>query len=420
MARITMTVPNLQDINQLAGGRLADPNLDYVSKHDKYEWIVQTLNTCRYRSLSKKDKGKVLQFMCTVTGHNKPYVYQMITKYLHYQLKAKKYSRSQVYRKYTSKDIRLLAATDIDHKRLSSAATKKIIQREYEVYGKVEYQNLSGISISHINNLRKRPRYSCTYTNGTKAQEVSIGCTMKPEPNGKPGSIRVDTVHQRDVYYINSICEILQWEQVFCVPAISEIFLQPILELMLETFPFKVFNFHSDRDSEYINDPTSKLLNKLLVNQTKSRSRHCNDNALIECKNGAIIRKHMGYGYLAEELAPSINQFCIDYLNIYLNFHRPCGYLTEKKRSLSSKRSYYVYGNYDTPYQRLKHMKDSETFLREGVTFKELDKIEMAHSDNEFARLMRHEKEKLYREINKNKEQKLPVPDSNLLKIFDE
>jgi len=38
----------------------------------------------------------------------------------------------------------------------------------------------------------------------------------------------------------------------------------------------------------------AKLLNKLLIEQTKSRPRHSNDNGLVEAKNGAVIRKHMG------------------------------------------------------------------------------------------------------------------------------
>lgn len=420
MARIIMKVPNLEDIKKQTGNSPGNLTLEYSSKKDKYKWIVDTLNKCRYRKLSKKEKGIVLDFISTVTKNSKAYVYQMVNKYLKYELKAQKYTRCSPYEKYTGTDVKLLATTDINHKRLSASATKKILQREYEVYGNLDYQNISQVSVSHINNLRKRNVYNCSYKNGTKANEVGIGQTIKPEPNGIPGSIRVDTVHQRDVYYINSICEVTQWELVFCIPAISELFLQPILELMLETFPFTVFNFHSDRGSEFINDPTSKMLNKLLINQTKSRSRHCNDNALIECRNGAIVRKHMGYGYIAEELAPTINEFCVNYLNVYLNYHRPCGYLTEKKRSAKSKRSYYVYGEYETPYRRLKGLENAEQYLKDGITFEKLDTIELEYSDNEFAKIMKEYKENIFKKINKNREQKIPAPDSKILKIFDE
>ena len=51
------------------------------------------------------------------------------------------------------------------------------------------------------------------------------------------------------------------------------------------------------------------LLEKLRIEQTKSRPRRSNDNGLAEAKNGAVIRKHMGYGHIASAHAESINTF---------------------------------------------------------------------------------------------------------------
>jgi len=106
---------------------------------------------------------------------------------------------------------------------------------------------------------------------------------------------------------------------------ISEAYLIPVLEAMLEQFPFRILGFHSDNGSEFINHKVAELLNKLLVEQTKSRPRHSNDNGLVEAKNGAVIRKHMGYGHIAAEHAEAINVFYQEHFNPYLNFHRPCG-----------------------------------------------------------------------------------------------
>ena len=61
--------------------------------------------------------------------------------------------------------------------------------------------------------------------------------------------------------------------------------------------------------SEFINHTVAKLLNKLLVEQTKSRPRHSNDNGLVEAKNGAVIHKHMGYGHIASAHAAAIEAF---------------------------------------------------------------------------------------------------------------
>ena len=67
---------------------------------------------------------------------------------------------------------------------------------------------------------------------------------------------------------------------------------------MMEQFPFPILGFHSDNGSEFINHTVAKLLNKLLIEQTKSRPRHSNDNGLVERKNGAVIRKHMGFDHI--------------------------------------------------------------------------------------------------------------------------
>ena len=206
---------------------------------------------------------------------------------------------------YDTGDIARLLETDNNHERLSGPATKKILIREYREFGKKEYERLSGISIAHIYNLRGKRQYvsgSLTYTK-TQTTQAAIGERRKPKPEGKPGFIRVDSVHQGDldkvkgVYHINLTDEVVQWEIIGCVEGISEKFLLPLLEDLIEQFPFKIINFHSDNGSEYINQQVADLLNRLAIKQTKSRSRHSNDNALAESKNGSVIRKHMGYAH---------------------------------------------------------------------------------------------------------------------------
>src|SRR5260370_95926 len=105
---------------------------------------------------------------------------------------------------------------------------------------------------------------------------------------------------------------------------ISEAWLEPVLCALLRQFPFRILGFHSDNGSEFINRVVARLLNKLLIEQTKSRPRHSNDNGLAETKNGAVIRKHMGYGYIPAAHAGRMQQFYTAHFNPYLNYHRPC------------------------------------------------------------------------------------------------
>ena len=204
-----------------------------------------------------------------------------------------------------------------------------------------------------------------------------------------PGSIRIDTCHQRDVYHIHAIDEITQWEAIVCVPQISEAYLTPALEHILDSFPFVIFNFHSDRGSEFINKTVGGILNKLLINQTKSRSRHCNDNALIESKNGSILRKNMGYFHINKGMTGKINDFYKSYFIPYLNYHRPCGYVTETKIDKKG-RERKIYGHYTVPYERLKEVsiEQKKNFLKPLQSFQKLDTIAYGMSDNEFAEIM--------------------------------
>lgn len=317
--------------------------------------------------------------------------------------------RHRFPRKYTPQDIARLIETDNFHLRLSGPATKEILNREYKLFRKEAYQNISNISCSHIYNLRATRQYqshslTIKKTNPTK---VPIGERRKPEPQGKPGFLRVDTVHQGDldkekgVYHINITDEVTQWEIIGSVEKISEYYLEPLLKDLIAQFPFTIINFHSDNGSEFINKVVAKLLNKLLIQQTKSRARHCNDNALIEGKNGSIIRKHIGYRHIPRRYAQTINQFYKEYLNIYLNYHRPCGYatvMTDKKGKQKK-----IYNTYQTPYERLKSLPNAKQYLKPGKTFEILDRIAYQKSDNDFAQEMQKAKDELFNNFSRHK-----------------
>lgn len=311
-------------------------------------------------------------------------------------------SRHRFSRVYTPEDVARLIETDNAHARLSGPATKKILEREWTVFRKETFQRISKISPSHIYNLRATRQYQshALTVEKTASTRIPIGERKKPDPQGKPGYIRVDTVHQGDlekekgVYHINMVDELIQWEVVGCAEKISEYRLAPLLEDLIRQYPFVILGFHSDNGSEYINKVVAHLLNKLLIWQTKSRARHCNDNALVEGKNGSVIRKTMGRIYIAQKHAAAINQFYKDHLNIYLNYHRPCGFATTviDKKGKQKK----IYDTYLTPYEKLRSLEKPKQYLKKGVILKMLNEIAYRESDNECARRMQHAKAELF------------------------
>ena len=226
----------------------------------------------------------------------------------------------------------LLAYVDKAHGNLSGPATKRILEREYGEYGQATYERLSQISSAQIYRFRNSADYrksNATYQ-PTRSTVIPIGARRKPQPQGLPGFLRIDAVHQGDhdggkgIYQINAVDEVTQWEIVGAVPQISELWLIPLLETMLAQFPFRIRGFHSDNGSEFINYTVAKLLGKLMIEQTKSRAHRSGDNGLVEAKNATVIRKHIGFGRLGTQHAEAVDAFHRAHLNPYLNFHRPC------------------------------------------------------------------------------------------------
>lgn len=341
-----------------------------ISRNEAYKWIESCLYSTKYLSLKRHQRGSVRKYLSLMTGYSNSQIDRLADQWRQKgHILRRDYQKSVFPKRYTRDDIVLLAETDKAHNILSGPATANILKREYDFFGNFEYERLSKISASHIYNLRKEYAYQNIIRtfHHTRRSDVSIGERKRPEPNGKPGYVRVDSVHQGDhfeegkgVYHINMIDEVLQWEIVACVQTISERHLLSILEGILEMFPFVVIEFHSDNGSEYINRKVAKMLNRLIIKLTKSRPRKSNDNALVETKNGSVIRKEMGYDYIPKSAANSINKWYEEYFNVYLNYHRPCGYPTLVRNKKGKEKFVYKPKDYMTPYEKLKSLPKAE------------------------------------------------------------
>lgn len=271
-----------------------------------------------YLNLCKKEKGLMKKYIEKVTGYSQPQITRQIREYRETgRVRVKEYERNKFERKYTNKDIRLLARTAELHDYPNGTSLKKALERMANKYGKEEYRNISNISVSHIYNLKKTVSYqrSVTFYKETKKTKgTAIGERCKPEPGGKPGYLRVDTMHQGDrngekgVYHINTVDEVVQWEVVGAVEKITDEHLIPLLGKIIGSYPYRIMNFHADNGSEYINRKVAKMLNNLLIKLTKSRPRYTNDNALAETKNGWVLRKWMGYGHIWQKCAKGIKK----------------------------------------------------------------------------------------------------------------
>jgi transposase InsO family protein len=348
----------------------------------------------------------VRRCIARVTGLSRAQVTRPITAYAETgRVKAAAYQRTKFATRYTAADANLLAYVDQAHGNLSGPATRRILEREYSKYRQNAYQRLAAISVAHLYRLRNSEGYRQRNTSyqPTRPTPIPIGERRKPQPQGAPGYLRIDTVHQGDqdgrkgLYHINAVDQVTQWEIVASTPQISEFWLLPVLETLLEQFPFVIRGFHSDNGSEFINYNVARLLDKLLIEQTKSRAHHTGDNGLVETKNGAIIRKHIGYGHIGAQHAEAMNGFHRDHLNPYLNFHRPCA--VPKVLTAANGKRRRIYLRWAMPFEMFRELPRCEKHLRPHTTLAELDCFVATQSDTEAALAMQRAKRKLFQTL---------------------
>ena len=130
------------------------------SRKEMYGWIEATLNEHGYRRQDRKGKGILREYIKKMTGLSVAQVTRLIAKHAPSgEVREKAYSRHRFASTYNRVDAELLASVDESHETLNGAATKKILQREVNEYGKSEYKRLSSISVSHLYRLRKSKSY---------------------------------------------------------------------------------------------------------------------------------------------------------------------------------------------------------------------------------------------------------------------
>ncbi len=381
-----------------------------TNREEAYGFIAQILRKHYYPGLNRTNKGTVRAFIGRVTGYRPANITILIKRFIRCrELKPATRTQPVFETRYGREDIVELARIDEIHQNLSGPAMVVILKREYETFGNQACERLAGISSSHLYNLRSTKIYKNirVHYQKTKPSVVAIGKRAKPFVDGKPGHIRVDTVHQGDkdgdkgIYHVNLVDEITQMEVIVAVEGISERYMIPALDLAIKTFPFVIIGFHSDNGSEYINKIVAELLCKLQIEQTKSRPRHSGDNGLVESKNGSVIRKNLGYTHIPRtaDNVVAINRWYINWFIPYVNYHRPCAFRKTEISDKGKQTHKYPKDGYMTPYEKLKSVDKNKVQLRPGLNFELLDMQAYAMSDTNWAQHMQIAKDHMWKSI---------------------
>jgi hypothetical protein len=143
---------------QIGAFLTASVGIDFTgqSREERYAWVQSTLIGQRYLSLGKKERGAVRAWLAKVTGLSLPQITRLIRSYRQSgEIRVRQGARRRFPTKYTAEDLELLIEVDRAHQCLSGPATRRILEREWRVFGKQPYARLAEISVAHLYNLRR-------------------------------------------------------------------------------------------------------------------------------------------------------------------------------------------------------------------------------------------------------------------------
>jgi hypothetical protein len=411
---LTVMTTRIQGIEQMRAFLEGTGEVEFAipGRGERQAWIAQTLEQVGYRRLKRKERGVAIRYLCRITGYSRQQMTRLIGQWRESGVveDGRKGPAQPFATRYTAQDVALLAEVDTWHDTLSGPATKKLCERALERFGDKRFERLARISVSHLYNLRGSKAYRKKRGKVEKTQptRVMIGERRVPRPEGRPGFLRVDSVHSGDwdgvkgLYVVNMVDEVTQYEHMAAVARLTERLLLPELGGLLDAFPFKILGFHADNGSEYVNHQVARMLNTLLIEFTKSRPRRSNDNALVESKNGSVVRKHLGYAHIPASGVPAVNAFLRTHLWPYLNYHRPCHFPVTEVDAKGRQRKHYRYQDLMTPYDKLKSLPHASQYLKEEWSWEKLELLAGEMSDNEAARRKTLARDKLFRVLGKN------------------
>ena len=399
----------LEQLRQFVQGTQAvqfEPRGDVQTR---YAHVADVIGRFGYARLGRADRSVVLRYLQCTSGYSSAQLKRLVARILRGEVLRQRYViPAQAYaQRFTHEDIGALAQVDRAFDTLSGAATTHVLWRQWHEYGDARFERLSRISVSHLYNLRKSARYEHERVQRNKTTSSprgsQIGQRRPPQPQGQAGFIRIDSVHQGDhdgikgVYHINAVDIVTQWQVVVCVEHISHSFMGHAVELLIEQFPFTLKGIHADNGVEYINWRMLELMEDARIKLTKSRPRRSTDNALVEGKNGSVVRKMFGFAHIARSRAGLLNDFNHAHFNPLNNLHRPCLFarLEDDPKKPGRTRKRYDARDAQTPLEKLSSLPKRLRNLKPGVTLKALQAQADQQSDLQAAQARNTAWEKL-------------------------
>jgi hypothetical protein len=365
-----------------------------MSPTSKSEYLNQIKK--RYHTVSKLEKGTILNEFCCICGYNRKYAIQLLNskKPPKNVNKKSKRGRKRIY----NDPLIMKVLTDI-WKKTNLPCSKKLKAiiyiwlpfYEFELPDDV-YNALMTISPATIDRMMApyRNRYAklglATTKPGSLLKE-RIPIKTNQWDESIPGFIEADTVAhcgtsiaKTFVYTINCVDIATSWTEQRAVWGKGEQGVIQQIKKIEDHLPFPLRGFDCDNGSEFLNWHLLRHFHqrKRPVQFTRSRPYHKNDNAHVEEKNWSLIRNYLGYQrFDMPNIVVLLNDLYANEWNDLFNFFHPSMKLIQKYRQGS--KIIKKYSKPMTPYQRILQSEyiDPKTKARLQKYYKILNPFEL-------------------------------------------
>ena len=174
----------------------------------------------------------------------------------------------------------------------------------------------------------------------------------------QPGYLEVDLVTHCGERAVGSFVHTLVltdvtsgWTECMALPVREQTLIVEAINGLRSRLPFPLLGLDTDNDTAFLNDSLLSYCLQQSIVFTRSRAYQKNDQAWVEQKNGAIVRKLVGYGRLEGLTATGALRRLYEQSRLYINFFQPCFKLKSKHRE--GARVHKTYHPPATPYERL-------------------------------------------------------------------
>ena len=306
----------------------------------------------RYRESSRKDKSKILDEFIAVTGHHRKHGIRLLAQSEEGSGRAGAVKGRRIYDDAVREVVNLIweASDRICGKRLKAAMPHLVESMErhghLDLDPEVKTRVLSA-SAATLDRLLK-PVRATVAGRRKRRRRLSPGRNIPVRTfvdwnRPPPGFLEIDLVaHCGDsmwgsfIYSLAATDVCTGWTEAVPLLAREQNLVVAGLEAIAKQLPFPVLGIDSDNDSVFINDTLTKYCADRGIEFTRSRAYRKNDQAWVEQKNGAVIRRFLGHERYSGQVAGHTIAHLHGAMRLYVNYFQPSFKLMEKTRNGSA------------------------------------------------------------------------------------